>query len=97
MKGRRVNQLLEFPGDYWGPVTGFTGDKPAVLFLKPNANDSDAPRRARIVQHVVSPPHVFKENEDGTLTITPSISDLADRGESDGWHGFLTCGEWVKV
>jgi hypothetical protein len=104
MKGRRIpvpaddHPIVEQPGDYCGPVKGFTGDLPAVFFLKPNARDKDAPRRARTVQHVTSPPHTFTEEPDGTLTITASIGDTAGGGsESDGWHGYLTNGEWVKV
>lgn len=87
------------PGDYVGPVTGYTGDKPAVFFLKPNARDADAPRHARSVQHVTMPPHVFAENADGTLSITASIGDTRGDGSegSDGWHGYLTNGEWIKV
>jgi hypothetical protein len=107
MKGRRIPveyrengiakfPALELPGDYSGPVMGFTADVPAVFFLKPNARDADAPKRARSVQHVISPPHVFAENPDGTLTITASIGDMAKGSESDGWHGYLTAGEWVK-
>jgi hypothetical protein len=43
MKGRRIpveesgHPIVEQPGDYCGPVYGFTGDLPAVFFLKPNA------------------------------------------------------------
>jgi hypothetical protein len=88
----------EQPGDYCGPVYGLTGDKPCVLFLKPNARDEDAPRRARSVQHVVSPPHQFIEEPDGSLTISPSLGDRPSHGgDSDGWHGFLECGKWRKV
>lgn len=104
MKGRRIpvpksgHPVVGRPGDYCGPVIGFTGDLPAVFFLKPNARDADAPRRARTVQHVTSPPHVFTEEPDGSLTITASIGDTAGEGSaSDGWHGFLTKGEWRKV
>lgn len=86
------------PGDYCGPIVGWTGDKPAVFFLKPNARDADAPPNARSIQHVVSPPHVFTEEDDGTLTITASISDMRAGGSaSDGWHGFLTRGVWHEV
>ena len=106
MKGRRIPietkdgkplfPAIEQPGDYAGPVMGFTGPVPAVFFLKPNARDPGAPRRARAIQHVVSPPHGFTEDPDGTLTITGSVSDLAGEGsESDGWHGHLTKGEWI--
>jgi hypothetical protein len=100
MMGRRIpvpsdgHPIVEHPGDYCGPIYGFTGDLPAVFFLKPNARDPDAPRRAKSVQYVVSPPHVFTEEPDGTLTITASIGDRAGDSESDGWHGFLTKGEW---
>lgn len=84
------------PGEYCGPVTGYTAQLPAVFFLKPNARDANAPSRARAVQHVVSPPHVFTEESDGSLTIRNSIGDHAGTiGGSDGWHGYLTKGVWV--
>ena len=89
------------PGEYWGPVMGYTGDKPAVFFLKPNARDEGASGIARSVQHVTSPPHSFTEESDGTLTIRASIGNMHVCGDGetrdDGWHGFLTAGEWVKV
>lgn len=89
------------PGDYCGPVTGWTGDVPAVLFLKPNARDEGVPPRARSVGYVTAPPHTFIEESDGTLTIRPSISDrtVHDKaGEtSDGWHGYLEHGIWRQV
>lgn len=111
MQGRRVEiehvdghpnfPNLEQAGDYAGPVKGWTGDLPAVFFLKPNARDDDAPRGARSVQHVCSPPHSFTEEADGTLTISPSISDRKrDQDPStpgDGWHGFLERGVWRQV
>lgn len=103
MKGRRLpvvrgqHPTPELPGDYCGPVMGYTGHLPAVFFLKPNARDADAPRRARTVQYVISPPHIFTEEPDGTLTISASISDHAGPGsESDGWHGYLERGIWRK-
>ncbi|SRR6266487_2396838 len=88
------------PGDYCGPVYGYTGSlhdgagipsgeqRPAVLFLKPNARDKDAPPIARAVQHVTSPPHSFRECADGSLEIRNSLGDNHN-GVSDGWHGFL--------
>lgn len=110
MKGRRLEVALDGdgrpdlnrclprePGDYVGPIHGYTGEHPAVFFLKPNARDPGLPPRARAVQHVTSPPHVFTEEPDGTLTITASISDRAGGGPSDGWHGYLTAGEWRQV
>lgn len=82
-----------------GPITGYTGDLPAVFFLKPNSRDPGISPRARAVQNVVSPPHTFRECPDGSLEIRASISDLAGAGsESDGWHGYLDEGHvWRKV
>lgn len=83
------------PGEYCGPIIGYTGDVPAVFFLKPNSRDEGVKPIARAVQHVCSPPHKFTEEVDGTLTITASISDKRIGGtESDGWHGYLTKGDW---
>jgi hypothetical protein len=104
VKGRRLPVVdgehptpLE-PGDYCGPVFGYTDDKWAVFFLKPNARDRDAPPRARSEHHVTSPPHIFREEPDGSLTIMASIGDKAGPGsESDGWHGYLEKGVWRKV
>jgi hypothetical protein len=93
--GRRVQSFgeIERPGDYFGPVKDYTGDLPAVFFLKPNARDPNAPPHARSVQHVCSPPHTFRECPDGSLEIRNSISNLLrgdTTGESDdGWHGWL--------
>lgn len=102
--GRRVASMTEIgqPGDYFGPVTGYTGDLPAVFFLKPNARDPDAPPRARSVQHVCSPPHSFRECPDGSLEVRPSISNLlrrdTDGHSDDGWHGWLDEGHrWRQV
>jgi hypothetical protein len=97
----------EQPGDYVGPVSGFTGEALAVFFLKPNARDADAPPGARSVQHVAIPPHTFRECDDGSLEIRNSIGDRATytlpdgvvhQTESDGWHGFLDEGHvWRQV
>lgn len=108
MKGRRLPvvdgqpTMPTEPGDYCGPVTGFIGGEvPIVLFLKPNARDEGVPARARSVQHVASPPHTFTEEDDGTLTISASISNLTvndKNGETDdGWHGYLERGVWRQV
>jgi hypothetical protein len=104
VKGRRVEHFgqIKEPGDYYGPVKGYTGKNAAVFFLKPNARDADAPFRARGIQHVISPPHKFRECADGSLEIRPSISNLmrgdTDGRTDDGWHGFLDEGhEWRQV
>lgn len=89
-----VDQWPQLPGDYCGPVYGYTGDVPAVFFLKPNARNLDAPKAARAIQHVVSPPHRFRECADGSLEIRESLGDMHN-GISDGWHGFLNAGhDW---
>lgn len=94
-----IGQWPELPGDYVGPVMGYTGGLPAVFFLKPNARDPDAPnRRARSIQHVVSPPHTFRECSDGSLEIRASLGNVHKDGVDDGWHGYLDEGHrWRKV
>jgi hypothetical protein len=113
MKGRRLpvlfgpdgkaklNMPME-PGDYCGPLRGYTGDLEACFFLKPNARDADAPPVARSVQHVTFPPHTYRECPDGSLEIRNSLGDMHkgwnDEAVSDGWHGYLNEGhEWVKA
>lgn len=80
---------LENPGDYTLPMKDYTGDLESVFFIKPNGSKG----------HISSPPHEFKIEEDGTLTVSPSISNLKSgdkAGETDdGWHGFLKHGEWT--
>lgn len=99
--GRRVATVgeIEQPGDYCGPVKGYTGDSLACFFLKPNARDGDAPLPARSIQHVAFPPHTYRECADGSLEIRASIGDTVRGGsESDGWHGYLDEGHvWRKV
>lgn len=96
MRGRRIPvvdpkadpfHVLEKPGDYYGPVMGFSADRPAVFYLLPI--ESPEP----VLAHVQSPPHVFTEEADGTLTITASILTNWVDGS---WHGYLTKGEWIK-
>jgi len=97
MQGRRIpiqpgvlvhpTATCQRAGDYYGPIFGYTDDKPAVFYLLPIARDDDAHGDARSLHHVVSPPHIFKEELDGTLTIRESIG-------SPHWHGFLTNGRW---
>ena len=108
MIGRRVASFAEIerPGDYFGPVKGYTGDLEACFFLKPNARDEGVLPPARSVQHVCSPPHVFRECPDGSLEIRleirASISNLCagdvDGNTDDGWHGYLDEGHvWRQV
>jgi hypothetical protein len=86
------------PGDYMGPI--MHDGRLTVFFLKPNARDIDAPRIARAIHHVVSPPHKFRECADGSLEIRESLGDRHaefDGEVSDGWHGYLDEGhQWRK-
>jgi hypothetical protein len=111
MIGRRLSVVdgkltfPELPGDYCGPVYGYTSDLPAVFFLKPNARDANAPPSARSVQHVTAPPHTFRECADGSLEIRNSIGEtkthsigVPDIDIPDGWHGYLDEGHvWRKA
>jgi hypothetical protein len=101
MIGRRVATVadIELPGDYCGPVKGYTGDKEACFFLKPNARDEGAPPIARSVHHVLFPPQRYRECADGSLEIRESLGDTRVGGNiSDGWHGYLDEGHvWRKV
>lgn len=110
MNGHTMYPALRTAGDYCGPVMGWTGDRPAVFFLTPNADDAMANWRARTIQHVCSPPHMFVEEPDGTLTVRDSIGgrvgqgktnrwdkvgrNKCRQGKSRDWHGYLTKGEW---
>jgi hypothetical protein len=73
------------PGDYMGPVRGYTGDKEAVFFLLPCARDEGISPNLRSLHHVVSPPHVFRECSDGSLEIRASIG-------VPEWHCWLNEG-----
>lgn len=99
--GRRVATVgeIERPGDYCGPIKGYTDTELSCFFLKPNARDDDAPPSARGIQHVNFPPHTYRECPDGSLEIRASIGDTVRGGTvSDGWHGFLDEGHvWRKV
>lgn len=92
--GRRVTtvQDIQQPGDYCGPIVGYTGDSPACFFLLPNSRDDDAPPGQRSVHHVCFPPHTYRECADGSLEIRNSI------GAMPYWHGYLDEGHvWRSV
>lgn len=110
-RGLLLTQPSE-PGDYCGPVHGYTGDDWAVYFIKPHAQDEGTPAHGTGVQHVIgvlghsdalpgeSEPEglVFREQIDGTLTISGVIEDTGwtpTTDESDGWRGHLTRGWWM--
>ena len=87
------------PGDYCGPVSGYTGDKLAVFFVLPNARNPEFPSVMGFVRHVTSPPHTFHEENDGSLTVRASIlaSAPVDGKSVEIWHGYLERGVWRQV
>lgn len=100
MIGRRLDSLdqLERPGDYCGPITEYSGDKPAVFFIPPGADSLPTWPHGRL-HHVVSPPHVFRECPDGSVEIRESIGcRRTDGGDGFWWHGYLDEGHvWRTV
>ncbi len=69
------------PGDYCGPLLGYTGDRPSVTYRLPNGR----------IGHVCSPPHTFRECPDGSLEIRNSILHTEAQHGFD-WHGYLNAG-----
>jgi hypothetical protein len=80
--------ILERAGDYCGPFKDKIDGHLVVYFLLPNARDPETKGHGRSMRHVVSPPHRFIEEPNGSLTIRESI------GAMPHWHGFLTDGRW---
>jgi hypothetical protein len=70
-------------GDYYGPI----------WYLLPIARDPGVPSMARSLHHVQIPPHAFREEPDGSLTIRESIG-AGPSSTGYYWHGFLTEGRW---
>lgn len=101
MIGRRVATVEEItqPGDYCGPVDGYTADKEACFFLLPIAHDEGVPEPAKHLHHVTFPPHTYRECPDGSLEIRASIGALADDfSQPYIWHGYLNEGHmWSAV
>lgn len=99
VKGRRLDVVLvdgkpdlnacmpHEPGDYVGPIVGYTGDKPALFYVLPNHPAGATPR------HITFPPHSCFEQADGSLTVTPSIEHTGE----PYYHGYLTAGEWTDA
>src|ERR1019366_4706801 len=67
------------PGDYCGPIVGYTSDLPAVFYRLPNGSSG----------HVCSPPHTFRECPDGSLEIRNSIGHTVPSQPELNWHGYL--------
>lgn len=105
MIGRRVATVgeIERPGDYCGPIRGYTGEKEACFFLLPTAPPDNPLRRtpgtAGGLHHVGFPPHTYRECPDGSLEIRASIGAHGDTpGGPYIWHGYLDEGHvWREV
>ena len=97
MIGRRVQTVGEIvkPGDYCGPVRGYTADAEACFYLLPNAQPGDS------LHHVNFPPHTYRECPDGSLEIRNSIRHtgfISEREPHGEWHGYLDEGHvWREV
>lgn len=111
MKGRRLEVVVNEatgrpdlnlclptePGDYVGPISGYTGDKPALYFMLPHARDAGTDPQERGVRHITFPPHGIVEEDDGTVTVVGSILAILSPDSRHGWHGYLERGEWRQV
>lgn len=83
VEGQDPYHVLEKPGDYVGPIMGYTGEVPSVWFILPNANPTSEDLKFKGLRHVCSPPHKFRECSDGSLEIRESIGAMPD------YHGYL--------
>lgn len=95
-----INEVDLEPGDYVGPYYGYTGDRAAVSFMLPGADDLPRDGLGSVggQRHVTSPPHVFTEQADGSLEIRESILTLEKRSDGTPWHGYLDAGNvWREV
>lgn len=106
VEGRRIPVelglgALERPGEYLGPTTEYTGERPAVFFLLPVSEERRAKEPGlRSLHHVTSPPHRFRECPDGSLEIRESIgASVGPHPQgSYAWHGYLDEGHhWREV
>lgn len=83
------------PGDYCGPIEGYSNDRPAVFFRLPVNTEGDP---VGGIRHVASPPHVFTEQPDGSLQIRESILTHERGANGQPWHGYLDAGHrWREV
>lgn len=87
--GRRVSSLdeIERAGDYFGPATGYTGDKPALFFIPPPESLGTWPHGR--LHHITFPPHTFRECSDGSVEVRASIGCHDTIGDGYSWHGYL--------
>lgn len=87
------------PGDYCGPFDGYAGGKPAVFFRLPVTPDDEGDPMMGLggIRHVVSPPHVFTEQPDGSLEIRESLGCDKQPDDTYRWHGYLDAGNRWRV
>lgn len=100
--GRRVEggySALERGGDYSlvnmddQPGQG----RPCIIFLLPGARDDQAEPDRRSAARVCSPPHTFRECDDGSIEVRASILVHGNGGRAI-WHGYLDEGHvWREV
>jgi hypothetical protein len=92
MIGRRVGSIAEIekPGDYCGPIEGYTGDKPALFFIPPNVTpESLGTWPHGRLHHITFPPHTFRECPDGSVEVRASIGCHGGPDQGYSWHGYL--------
>ena len=76
MQAGRVESFdeLERPGDYFPAEAGWNGfEDPRVFFILPNRDDLVPRPESRSVYSVASPPHTFRECDDGSVEVRASI------------------------
>jgi len=84
----KIDRWPELPGDYVGPVKGYSGDVEAMFFLLPIARDVGVEPSARSVHHITFPPHRYTEFPDGSVQVRESIASKGAAGVTI-WHGYL--------
>ena len=98
-----INEVDLQPGDYCGPIHGYTGDCDAVFYIPPQeaAGRADGHHCLNGLGHVCTPPHVFRECTDGSLEIRESLGRVcgcSPRRDGYAWHAYLDEGNvWREV
>lgn len=78
------------PGDYCGPLSGYTGDRIACFFRLPIEAPQGGPPDERSLRHVTFPPHSYRECDDGSVEIRESIgAHHCPPRVGYLWHGYL--------
>lgn len=94
MKGRRIANgssidAVTDPGDYL-----LLPNREAVWCMLPNGVVNRIPCAEDGTAQRNGPVWALTEHEDETLSLSPSINLHPTPGVHDGWHGFLTRGDW---